>query len=41
MLNFVKKAISWYLNKASQTDVWTPSCTIPLKYFDFKKEGNC
>lgn len=29
----IKRMIKWYLNLASQTYAWTPSCTIPyIKY---------
>ena len=32
MIKFLKKAANWYLQKAAESDVVTPSCSIPLKY---------
>ena len=29
MIKTMKKAIDWYSNKATATNVWTPSCMIP------------
>ena len=32
MFKMLKKAVNWYFTKAAETDVCTPSCTIPVKY---------
>lgn len=29
-LKVIKKAVKWYLEKSAETNVWTPSCMIPL-----------
>lgn len=36
MVKFIKKAAKWYFDKAAQSYVWTPSCTIPVKYLSKK-----
>lgn len=32
MIKMLKKAVKWYVTKAAETDLCTPSCTIPVKY---------
>ena len=32
MIKKIKKAVSWYLKHAFETNAFMPSCTIPIKY---------